>query len=257
MDNLVEAITDLVLKELQAGELKATCETAVAELSTAAAVSKKAPVLVAPGDEPLDEEILKAITRAEVWPTLYSWPGYSVDVPPVAFRNWPVESRQRDWKRLLSKYRALVLVGSDLAVLGSIAALGSCRQPPAILAITAVAIGMPVFIEATAFEQVRRFSARLAPGFVGAFEKNFAIVASFGIELGGASSLGSFLARLDRPTAVAKSIANSGSRDVVTAEDIETARRAGHHQILVATGTIVTQLARQKAHECKIEVKFQ
>jgi hypothetical protein len=254
MDSLVEAITELVIKELEAVR-KGTGAPAPA-VSSQAPRPKAARLLVVPGPEPVREEVWSALASARTRSSALVWNGFRQDQLPAAAAGWPLESRGTGWSKVVGDYQAVCLLGSDLPTLGSIGAGG---LPPAGVAVAAVAAGLPVFCEAGLFERLRRHSARLAPGFMRAFEEAWRTVASFGVELGGPVELAAFLARRGaaRGDGAAGPAAKSGGRDVVTGEDVEAARRAGQTVLSVGMGAIVTPLARQQAAEWGIEVKFQ
>lgn len=262
MDSLVDAITELVIKELE--KARGRSDSGALQLEPTATVTaakppqpKGARVLVVPGPEPVSEETWAALAGAQVRPGVLVWNSFRQDQLPSSAARWPLEARGTGWSKIVGDYGAVVLAGSDLPTLGSIASLGAGGQPPAGLAVAAVAAGLPVFCEASVFEKIRRHSARLAPGFVRTFEESWRAASSFGIEFGSASELSAFLGRLGPKGSATAAAAKTGGRDVVTTEDVEAARRAGQKQLLVGMGAIITPLARQQASEWGIEVKFQ
>ena len=263
MDSLIEAITELVIKELESARgvtttaTTATTNGAAAPVEAQAAQPKGPRLLVVPGPEPVSGEVWSTLEAGAVRPSAVVWTGFGQDQLPASIARWPLEARRTGWSKVVGDYGAVVLAGSDLPTLGGIASLGTGGLPPAGVAVAAVAAGLPVFCEASVFENVRRHSARLAPGFVRAFEDSWCAARSFGIEFGAAAELSSFLGRLGPKAATAAAATKTGGRDVVTTEDVEAARRAGHKQLLVTMGAIVTPLARQQASEWGIEVKFQ
>ena len=263
MDSLVEAITELVIKELESARRGSSAATPspnglATPPSESRSLQPKGPrLLVVPGPEPVGEEVWSALGAAGLRPSALVWNGFRQDQLPSPAAGWPLEARGTGWSKVVADYGAVVLAGSDLPTLGSIAALGAGGLPPAGVAVAAVASGLPVFCEASVFEKVRRHSARLAPGFVRVLEDSWRAASSFGIEFGAAAELSSFLGRLGPKGAATAAAAKTGGRDVVTTEDVEAARRAGHKQLLVGMGAIVTPLARQQASEWGIEVKFQ
>lgn len=261
MDSLIEAITELVIKELESarpGKGAAAAPTSAASAAEAKGAGPKGPrLLVVPGPEAVGEEVWSALGAAAVRPSALVWNGFRQNQLPASVARWPLEARGTGWSKVVGDYGAVVLAGSDLPTLGGIASLGAGGLPPAGVAVAAVAAGLPVFCEASVFEKVRRHSARLSPGFVRAFEDSWRAASSFGIEFGAAAELSSFLGRLGPKAAATAAAAKTGGRDVVTTEDVEAARRAGHKQLLVAMGAIVTPLARQQASEWGIEVRFQ
>lgn len=257
MDNLVDAITELVIKELE--KASGSSAASAAKTSTPAAPTTRGPrLLMVAGPEPVPDAVWTTVSAARVKPSVLVWDGFGQEQRPDEAAGWHLETRSVDKgaSRLVADYAGLCLTGSDLPVLGSIASLGAGAPAPASLALAAVAAGLPVFCEAAAFEKVRRHSARLAPGFVRAFEESWRTAASFGIELGTPAELEGFLQRLGGQTASGTAAAKATGRDVVTTEDVEAARRAGHKILQVAMGAIVTPLARQQAAEWGIEVKL-
>jgi hypothetical protein len=260
LSSLVDAITELVVKEL---ELARAGEQVVAASMLAASPPPARPargprVLVAAGSEGVPEEAWSALAQAKARPSALVWTGFRQDqLPRSTAADWPLEARGSGWSKVVADYSAVVLLGCDLPTLGSIAALGAGGLPPAGAAVCAVAAGLPVFCESSALEKIRRHSARLAPGFVRTFEEGWRGAAGFGIEFGAATELSAFLARLGGASGGASPASKSGGRDVVTGEDVEAARRAGRRELLVGMGAIVTPLARQQAAEWGIEVKFQ
>ncbi len=257
MDSLVEAITELVMKELEAARAggQANPASTVAEPVRPVAGAKGPRVLVVPGQETVEEAAWSSLAGAAVKPSLLHWEDAAS--PGSAASSWPKDSRGKGWSKAVTDYGAVVLLGTDLPTLGSLATLGSGGQLPAVVAVAAVAAGVPVFCETSVYERVRRHSARLAPGFTRAFEDHWRTVAGFGIELGTAAQLESFLSRLGGATSAPAALSKGGGRDVVTAEDVEAVRRSGQTQLLVGIGSIVTPLALQQASEWGIEVKFQ
>lgn len=255
LDELVDAITELVIRELEsAGAAPAGSTVAAAP----AAKSKSGPkILVAPGPSDVDSRLWGALAEQQFQFSALAWNGFRKDQLPSTCSGWGLETRSTGWSKVVASYRAVCLLGSDLSVLSSVAHLGAGTLPPAAVAVAAVASGVPVFVDEHHFEQLRRHSARLPGGFVRRFEETWRVVASFGVEFGGAEALGSFLARCGGAAAVTKGAASSRGRDVVTVEDVEAARRSGHKSLAVAVGSIVTPLARQRAAEWGIEVKFQ
>jgi hypothetical protein len=254
MDSLVEAITELVIKELEQASSQGLAPR-TAPTTEPPSSSGGPRLLVVPGPEPIQDEVWNALSLAKVRPTVLAWTGFRQDQLPGVGKGWPLESRGVHWTKIVADYRAVCLLGSDLPTLGSIAGLGAGGLPAAGAAIAGLSAGLPVFCEASTFERIRRHSSRLSPGLVRALEESWRAVASYGIEFGGAPDLTSFLERLGggQPKPVTK----TGGRDVVTTEDVDTAQRNGQKELLVGMGAIVTPLARQRAAELGIEVKFQ
>lgn len=252
LDKLVEIVTDLVVAELGRH----------AEASGAAPPSKPAKgksgpgVLVCPGPRSVQEAYWGVLASEDLAPTTLVWSDFRADQMIGPCAAWKVEARNGHWDRVVSGYRALILLGCDLSVLAGIGNLGSGSVPPASAAVAALEAGLPVFADNSHFEQVRRHSSRLASGLVRRFEEFYRMVNSFGVEFGGAAQLPDFLRRLGSPT-VQVSGNRSEGRAVVTVEDVEAVRRAAGKRLTVAIGTIVTPLASQRASEWGIEVVFQ
>lgn len=262
MESLIEAITELVLKELEqarSGAPEAPSGLAVAQGSESRSVSEStASVLVVPGPEAVSEDLWSPLQAEGLRPVALAWPGFRPESLPAAARGWTAESRTLGWTKIVADYQGVVLLGSDLGVLGGLAQLGAGGGAPAALAVAAVAQGKPIFVESTGFEAIRRHSARLSAGFVRVFEQSWATALSFGLEMGQASDLARFLARLSRsPSGASAMPVRQSGRDVVTVEDVEVARRSGLTVLQVGFGAIVTPLARQCATEWGIEVRFQ
>lgn len=261
MDSLIEAITELVMRELEAARGSDTvgppqAASAANSGPLLAAASQGPRVLVVRGGEAVDETLWQTVSSSGARPSLLVSDG-AVPASGLA-AGWRTEGRRDGWSKAVTDYGAVVLLGSDLPTLGSIANLGAGGQLPAVVAVAAVAAGVPVFCESSVYERLRRHSARLAPGFMRTFEDQWRAVAGFGVELGTAAQLGVFLGRLGSSGAAAPAAqAKGGARDVVTTEDVEAVKRAGQTQLLVGMGAIVTPLARQQASEWGIEVKFQ
>lgn len=249
MDSLVEAITELVIKELALAKGQA----ASGEAPAPTVRTKGARVLVVRAGEAISAEVWSAFTTAKVSPVYLSLEGASPEPPPA---GWPVESRHCAWSHWVGEYRALCLLGGDLPTLGAIAALGAGGSRPAASVMAALSTGVPVFCEASNLERVRRHSSRLAPGLTRAFEEAWRTAASFGVEFGQGSELSAFLSALDGAKPTSAAAAKTGGRDVVTTEDVEAVRRSGGKTLSVGMGAIVTPLARQQASEWGIEVKF-
>lgn len=250
MDSLVEAITELVIKELAAARGQSV------EKSLKPSAAKGPRVLVVSGGEAVPDEIWGALSSAKVSPVLLTWSGFAQGQLPASAAGWPLEARQVGWSRHIADYRGLCLVGGDLPTLGAIAALGAGGTPPVTATMAALSTGLPVFCEASNFERIRRHSARLAPGLTRAFEEAWRTVASFGVEFGQQAELATYLSALGGGQAATPAAAKTGGRDVVTTEDVEAVRRAGGTTLSVGMGAIVTPLARQQASEWGIEVKF-
>ena len=257
-DKLIEAITELVLQELE----KCGAPESEPNVSPSPPPPKKAAgarLLVAPGGGAVEAEFWTGLAQAEgVSPSVLVWNGARQDQLPSQCGGWKLEARTSNWDQVVSAQRALVLVGADLTLLGSLASFGGDGSPPACAATAALASGKPVFVDNTHYESLRRHSSRLASGFVRRFEELFRLVSSFGVEFGGAPELATFLKKVVGKTAATSNPQNrSGGRDVVTTEDVEAVRRSGQKTLRVALGPIVTPLAAHKAREWGIEVVFQ
>lgn len=261
-DNLVEVITDLVLRELS-GE--PTGSGAAAQNSDARPVKElkaqgKGPrVLVAPGPAGVDPSLWTNFSEAKALRlSALVWNGYRQDQLPSTCGDWSLEARSTNWGQMVADYKSIILLGPDLSVLGALANLGCGGCPPASAAVAGLSSGLPIFLDDGHFESLRRHSSRLSSGFVRRFEELYRIVSSFGIEFGGSAKLSEFLRKTAGATASpVVSESRSGGRDVVTVEDVEAVKRAGHSHLAVAIGSIVTPLAAQRALEWGIEVRLQ
>lgn len=240
--------------------------TELAEARSESAPAPTAPpkqgskILVAPGAEKIEPAFWKAMVHAQgVRPSVLVWNGFRADQVPADCQRWKVEARTSHWSDVASSHRGVIVPGCGLPTLASIANLGSGGCPPSQVAVAALALGLPVFVDNSCFEAFRRHSSRLAGGLVRRFEEFHRIVSSFGIVFGSSSDLAGFMKSLapngdggDSPV-----VRSSEGRDVITVEDVEAVRRAGRTSLPVAMGTIVTPLAAQRASEWGIEVSFQ
>ena len=261
-DNLVEVITDLVLRELSGeptGSVAAAQKSEPPVAKDLKVQSKGPRVLVAPGPGKVEQSLWATFSESEAFrASSLVWNGYRQDQLPACCSDWGLEARSTNWGQVVSEYKAIVLLGSDLSVLGCLANLGGGGCPPAAIAVAGIASGMPVFLDDGQFESLRRHSSRLSSGFVRRFEELHRIVSSFGIEFGGSAKLAEFLRRTGGSKATpALGESRSSGRDVVTVEDVEAAKRAGQAYLAVAMGTIITPLAGQRALEWGIEVRMQ
>jgi hypothetical protein len=214
-------------------------------------------VLVCPGPQSVDATCWNVLAETSALsPAVLVWSGFRADqlIGPCA--SWSVETRCGQFDRVISGYKAVLLLGADLSVLSGIANLGNAGCPPASVAVAGLAAGLPVFVDNGHYEAIRRHSSRLASGFVRRFEEFYRMVHSFGVEFGGSTQLPGFLAGLDS-TAPAAPGDRSGGRAVVTVEDVDALRQSGAGRLEIAMGTIVTPLAHQRAVEWGIEVVFQ
>ena len=252
MDSLVEAITELVMKEL------ASAQGVPAESAAVAPSASSGPrLLVVPCGGSVDSEVWDGISASGVKPTVLVWDGFPKGQLPASVSGWTVETRVVGFSRWIGDFRGLCLLGADLPTLGALAGLGAGGAPSAAASIAALTTGLPVFCEASAYESLRRHSARLAPGLTRVFEEAWRTVSSFGVEFGQVTELAAFLSALSGSKAATPASSKTGGRDVVTTEDVEAVRRAGGKVLAVGMGAIVTPLARQQASEWGIEVKFQ
>lgn len=253
LDKLVEAITELVVKELSDS---ATAPAAVQPVTA----HKQAglPVLVVAGPEvPQDRLWAPLLEASNLARSVLVWSGGRQDQLPAGCSGWKIEARSGQWGRLVSGYKAVVLLGAELSVLGSMANLGGDGLVPAGVAVAALAAGKPVFVDDHFYEQFRRHCSRLPAGLVRRFEEFYRVACSFGVEMGTARELAAFLGSLGTSSGGSSPLAKSGGRDVVTVEDVEAVRHSGVSRMQVALGTIVTPLAAQKAAEWGIEVSYQ
>lgn len=261
-DNLVEVITDLVLRELSGeptGSVAAAQSSGPAAAKDLKAQGKGPRVLVAPGPGGVEQSLWTTFSENKALRvSALVWNGYRQDQLPASCSDWSLEARSTNWGQVVSEYKSVVLLGSDLSVLGALANLGCGGCPPASVAIAGLSSGLPIFVDDGQYESLRRHSSRLSSGFVRRFEELFRIASSFGIEFGGSAQLAEFLRKTAGSTSspvLAES--RSGGRDVVTVEDVEAVKRAGQAYLAVALGTIVTPLAAQRALEWGIEVRLQ
>lgn len=251
LDKLVEAITDLVLSELSE---KAPVTPEVPLPIKKAAEDEGKPVLICPCGESVEPEFwasaqsVKSVSLRLVLPD-------GVSSPP-ACASWPRWTFKATTNQL-GQSRAVLLAGADLPTLGGLANLGAVGGLGARLGIAAISSGIPLFVHDQHFEHLRRHSSRLASGFVRRFEELYRVVASFGVEFGGAAAAADFLRKAAGASGQGAIAARGSGRDVVTVEDVEAVRRAGDLVLKVSIGTIVTPLAAQRASEWGIEVKYQ
>jgi hypothetical protein len=252
LDKLIEVVTDLVLAELD-GHTEAAPKPDPFVEETAKPSTR---ILVCPGPEEVDDEFWKTLCDASVSPSVLVWTGFRADQLAAPCSGWKLETRTARLDKVVSGYKGVVLLGSDLAVLSAIGNLGCGGSPPASAAVAALASGVPVFLDNGRYEFMRRHSSRLAAGFVRRFEEFHRLVSSFGVEFGGAGRLSEFLASLGAPAA-ASAASRSGGRSVVTVEDVEAVRTSGCKRMELAIGTIVTPLAAQRAAEWGIEMVVQ
>ncbi len=252
LDKLIEVVTDLVLAELDGQTEAAPKPDPVAQ----EAAKPGTRILVCPGPDGVDGEFWKALCGASVTPSVLVWTGFRADQLSAPCSGWKLETRTSRMDKVVSGYKAVVLLGSDLSVLSAIGNLGCGGSPPASAAVAALSSGVPVFLDNGRYESLRRHSSRLAAGFVRRFEEFHRLVSSFGVEFGGASRLPDFLAGIGAPSP-ASAAGRSGGRSVVTVEDIEAVKRSGGDRMEMAIGTIVTPLAAQRASEWGIEMVVQ
>ncbi len=261
LDSLVEAITELVLDELRREALpKEAAEPPSESLRPKAQEPNRAKLLLAPGSDPVDPAWWKVLSEAQTCrPVVYVWNGFRQDHLPAEVRGerkWPLEARTSRWSEIVSGYEGVCLLGIDLPLLGSLSQLGAGGLPPACLAISAVASGLPVFLDGGVRERWLRHSSRLPSSFVRQLEEAWRTVASYGVMTGGKQEFEGFLRSLSGPAQTSATPTRVGSRDVVTVEDVEAARRIGVGKMSVSFGAIVTPLARQRAEEWGMEVEF-
>ena len=252
LDKLIEVVTDLVLAELDGQTEAAPKPDPVAQ----EAGKPGTRILVCPGPEDVDGEFWKALCAASVTPSVLVWTGFRADQLSAPCAGWKLETRAARLEKVVSAYKAVVLLGSDLSVLSAIGNLGCGGSPPASAAVAALASGVPVFLDNGRYESLRRHSARLASGFVRRFEEFHRLVSSFGVEFGGAGRLPDFLAGLGAST-TATAASRSGGRSVVTVEVVQAVKDSGGKRMEVAIGSIVTPLAAQRAAEWGIEMVVQ
>ncbi|MBT9582353.1 hypothetical protein IV102_03320 [bacterium] len=238
--SLIQLVTDLVMAEMSRGE----------------------GVKPSPSPSPSGRRLLLVPAPAAsgavdpLWDGLREVPGVSwtaVRVPGVS------ESRLSGarwidpplvWDELVHSMEAVVLPVFRLEVISRTALLLG-DVPASAAALAGVMQGIPVLASAHEVDQLKRSSGRLPGPFLSLFHQHLRSVEGMGIQVLESSAL---IARLGARQAALPS-AGKG-RDVVTFSDLEAAARAGLKVLQLTPGTIVTPLAREKAAQMGIEVRF-
>ena len=230
--SLVELVTELVLAELGRAADAPTSPPVEAE-------GRRLLLACAPasGKEP-------------IWAALQStglpWTG--VGQPSTLVRVRWVEA-PRLWDEFVHGFEALVVPVLPLAVISRVALLLSdCPVSAAI--VSAICQGVPVLACAHDVDALKRSSGRLPGPFLSLFHQHLRTLEGMGVQLLEQEAL---LARLGQKQSKA---APARGRDVITLEDLEAAARAGQTSLQVLPGSIVTPLAREKATQMNIEIRF-
>ncbi|MEW6277739.1 MAG: hypothetical protein AB1758_03875 [Candidatus Eremiobacterota bacterium] len=245
MDSLIDSITELVLRELAAGS------------------APKASQPGAPGP-PGRQVLLCPASGTEasepVWRALRQVEGVSWQVlvdPAASPSNLEARLAGRPWRPatgplddVVQRVEAVVLPSLTLDLLPRLAILLGDR-PPVQAAVAALVQGTPVLAAPEEVDRFRRHAARMPAGLVAVVSQHLRTVEGLGVRLLEAGALARELAQ---PGALPAATASRG-RDVVTREDVLSAARAGVKVFEVASGAIVTPLARETARENGIEVR--
>ena len=237
---LVEAITEQVLAELRAATPRSTLKEAK---------PGQRRVLLCPGPASVDDSVWQALASVDglAWQAVV-WDGFRADQFRLPGRTIPAPT---SWESAVASVEAIVLPSVDLGGLAAIANLLTVN-PPAAAAVQGVVQGRPVYLCSESLEVFRRHANRIPQGLLKVFAEHRATVESFGVQILESSRVAAALKGEVR-TPVAPS---SGGRDVVTTEDLEALQRKGQKVLQVASGAIVTPLARQAATRMGIEVRF-
>jgi hypothetical protein len=146
---------------------------------------------------------------------------------------------------------AVVLPVFRLEVISRTALLLS-DVPASAAALAGVMQGIPVLASAHEVDLLKRSSGRLPGPFLSLFHQHLRAVEGMGIQILESDAL---ITRLGARVSAAPTSAGKG-RDVITFSDLEAAARAGQKVLQLTPGTIVTPLAREKAAQMGIEVRF-
>ena len=129
LDKLVEAVTDLVMAEL--GRHAEPATSVPADLASNSKPGTK--VLVCPGGQSVDSALWSTLAKSSsLSPAVLVWSGFRADQLTGPCAGWKVEARCGRFDRVVSGYKAILLLGSDLSVLSGIANLGGGGCPPAL-----------------------------------------------------------------------------------------------------------------------------
>jgi len=249
--SLVQLITEMVMAELGRGEVSSE--------------GKPSPVDPAPGRRKL--LLVPAppgvVAKDPLWASLrglsdVSWSAVKVDgVCPKRVEEALGRVHWVDppatWDDLVHSVQAVVLPVFRLEVITRIALLLG-DVPASGAAIAAVMQGIPVFANASEVERLRRSSGRLPGPFLSTFHQHLRGVEGLGVQVLEGEALVRRLSTAQVTVGVA-STAHKG-RDVITVSDLEAAAASGQKYLQVTPGAIITPLAREKAAQMQIEVRF-
>jgi hypothetical protein len=234
--SLVELVTELVLAELARSN-----EAPMAPPSAPQAGGEGRRLLLACAPASGKEPIWAALQTSGL-----NWTGVGQPCPAVKAK-W-VEA-PRLWDEFVHGFEALVVPVLPLAVISRVALLLSdCPVSSSI--VSAICQGVPVLACAHEVDALKRSSGRLPGPFLSLFHQHLRTLEGMGVQLLEQEAL---LARLGQRQAKA---APARGRDVITLEDLEAAMKAGQTYLQVLPGSIVTPLAREKATQMNIEIRF-
>jgi len=238
--SLVELITNLVLAELGKEQVPSAAPLQGSDRFQ----WLMAPVRASQGDDVYQ----KIHPHPQVaWTAIRSSSFPEAGLAGVHWRDTPYL-----WEDVVSKVHGVVLPVVRLEHLARIATLLSECSVSA-LALAGIAQGKPVLASSFEVERLKRSSGRLPGPFLSAFHQHLRTVESFGVKFLDSATLQRSLVQNQAVTVTASM---SGGRDVLTAEDLEAAVRSGQKVLQLAPGTIVTPLARERASQLNLEVRF-
>lgn len=252
-DSLIAMITERVVEEL--------VRSAAGGARPTPAIPSQA--LVSPGRRVLLCGAPGAAAETPAWQALRSldgvrwvgvdWPGYPASRIAKGLGRCPDEvvSPPEVWDDLVRSVEAVVLPFATLDVLARTALL-LVDSPPVAAAVAALIQGVPVLAGGDEAERLTRHSSRIPGGILSVVQGHVRTVQGMGMRLEPPARIAT---RLSQGVAcLAGSV--SGGRDVVTNEDVLAAVQAGQKVLEVATGSIVTALARETANRNGVEVRF-
>lgn len=149
------------------------------------------------------------------------------------------------WDELVHGMEAVVLPVFRLDVISRVATLLG-DVPASAAALAGVMQGVPVLASSSEVDLLKRSSGRLPGPFLSLFHQHLRTVEGMGISVLEPAAL---VGRLSGRLAVASA---SSSRDVITAGDL----KPGQKVLSLAPGAIITPLAREKAAQMGIEVRY-
>ncbi len=181
------------------------------------------------------------------------WPAYPADriAKGLGRTADEVVSPPEVWDDLVRSVEAVVLPCAPLDLLARTALL-LVDSPPTAAVVAALIQGVPVLAGGDDAERLTRHSSRIPGGLLAVVQGHVRTVQGMGL-------------RLEPPARIAAELSGgvcrpahsvSGGRDVVTNEDVLAALQAGRQVLEVASGSIVTALARETATRSGIEVRF-